>query len=187
MEKRVPSELRTRQNSKGETPKDIFYANHKELSEAVKEEVKVTVKCGIFVAPLFGTVLAAFLNGPGGDNTSMLVDLALAVGNALLFALLSVFWLWSILVPPLSVEVRFSTLLQRRLREVFVFRMGCLHSTLMAIVTIVGLIIGTGSPHAPKHHTASEHWVVVLVGAYWLTLWIYIRFVHPIFQRAKGY
>ncbi|QCE01551.1 hypothetical protein DEO72_LG7g2849 [Vigna unguiculata] len=69
MERSFPSELSRMRNNKGKRPVDVFYDEHKQLSEEIKGAAKVTAKSGMLVATLVATVaFAAVLTVPGGDK-----------------------------------------------------------------------------------------------------------------------
>ncbi|XP_057441462.1 ankyrin repeat-containing protein ITN1-like [Lotus japonicus] len=71
MKKRVPPELTTMRNKDGKTPRDMFYANHRKLSNEVKDTAKAVANSGMVVAALVVTVaFAAALTTPGDKNNA---------------------------------------------------------------------------------------------------------------------
>ncbi|XP_057419045.1 uncharacterized protein LOC130713263 [Lotus japonicus] len=71
VEKRVPPELRAMKNKDGKTPNDMFYANHRKLSDEVKETAKGVANSAMVVAALVVTVaFAAALTTPGDKNNA---------------------------------------------------------------------------------------------------------------------
>ncbi|XP_057419751.1 ankyrin repeat-containing protein ITN1-like [Lotus japonicus] len=71
MKKRVPPELWTMRNKDGMTPNDMFYANHRKLSNEVKDTAKAVAYSCMVVAALVVTVaFAAALTTPGDKNNA---------------------------------------------------------------------------------------------------------------------
>jgi hypothetical protein len=65
----VPPSYLTMKNSKGETPKDIFKKEHKDLQEKGEKWMKETANNCMLVATLIATVVfAATFTVPGGNN-----------------------------------------------------------------------------------------------------------------------
>ncbi|XP_047169552.1 ankyrin repeat-containing protein NPR4-like [Vigna umbellata] len=74
VEKKVPSELRSVRNKKGKRPIDVFYDEHKKLSDEIKESAKGMANSGMVVATLVATVaFAAALTVPGGKKNEWFV------------------------------------------------------------------------------------------------------------------
>ncbi|RZB67332.1 hypothetical protein D0Y65_037622, partial [Glycine soja] len=69
---RVPGELRTMRNNMGKRPIDVFYEEHKKLSEEIKDAGKGIAESGMLVAALVATVAfaAALSNVPVALFTS---------------------------------------------------------------------------------------------------------------------
>ncbi|CAL0307482.1 unnamed protein product [Lupinus luteus] len=98
VEKNVPGELKTRKNNKGKTPKDVFYGNHKKLSDEVKDEAKGIANSGMLVATLIATVVfAAALTVPGDKGSVWFIvfiltnAVALFSSSASIVSFLSIF------------------------------------------------------------------------------------------------
>ncbi|XP_022637367.1 uncharacterized protein LOC111241776 isoform X1 [Vigna radiata var. radiata] len=74
VEKEVPSELRSMRNKKGKRPIDVFYDEHKKLSDEIKESAKGIANSGMVVATLVATVaFAAALTVPGDKKSDWFV------------------------------------------------------------------------------------------------------------------
>ncbi|XP_027150145.1 ankyrin repeat-containing protein NPR4-like [Coffea eugenioides] len=71
-------DLRTRKNSEGQTPRELFLEKHKGLSKDAKEWTKDTSNSCMVVATLVATVaFAAMITVPGGnDSETGMPDLA---------------------------------------------------------------------------------------------------------------
>eukprot|EP00256_Glycine_max_P055113 XP_014622136.1 uncharacterized protein LOC102660976 [Glycine max] len=71
VEWRVPGELRRMRNNMGKRPIDVFYEEHKKLSEEIKDAAKGIAESGMLVAALVATVaFAAALSNVPGDKTN---------------------------------------------------------------------------------------------------------------------
>ena len=86
MEKRVPPELRRMKNSKGQTPRDIFFADHEELFKMDADEARGVANSGILVASIIATIAAPTANAIPSDDTKT---------DPLLFILINAFALFT--------------------------------------------------------------------------------------------
>ena len=84
MEIYVPSALRSVRNNNGKRPIDVFYDEHKQLSNDIKEAAKGIADSGMVVATLVATVaFAAALTVPGDKNNAWFVVFILTNAIAL--------------------------------------------------------------------------------------------------------
>ncbi|KAG5120808.1 hypothetical protein JHK84_039148 [Glycine max] len=81
----VPRELRRMRNNMGKRPIDVFYEEHKTLSEEIKDAGKGIAESGMLVAALVATVAfaAALSNVPGDKTNAWFVVFILANAVAL--------------------------------------------------------------------------------------------------------
>ncbi|ESW13529.1 hypothetical protein PHAVU_008G204400 [Phaseolus vulgaris] len=84
VERNVPRELRSVRNKEGKRPIDVFYDEHKQLSEEIKGEAKDMANYGMLVAILVATVaFAAVLTVPGDKNNAWFIVFILTNAVAL--------------------------------------------------------------------------------------------------------
>jgi len=66
----VPRELRTMRNNMGKIPIDVFYDEHKKLSEEIKDAAKGIAESGMLLAALVATVAFAAALTVSGEKTN---------------------------------------------------------------------------------------------------------------------
>ena len=99
VEKRVPPKFSRIRNSKGKTPKDIFFADHKKLYEEAMEAAKEMAMSGMFVATLVAFIMCrATLTIPYDKTNSRFLPFILINAAALSLASASVIYFWSIFI-----------------------------------------------------------------------------------------
>ncbi|XP_014502949.1 uncharacterized protein LOC106763258 [Vigna radiata var. radiata] len=84
VEKFVPDELRSMKNKKGKRLINVFYDEHKKLSDEIKESAKGIANSGMVVATLVATVaFAAALTAPGDKKNDWFIVFILTNAIAL--------------------------------------------------------------------------------------------------------
>ncbi|TKY57104.1 Ankyrin repeat-containing protein [Spatholobus suberectus] len=155
VEKRVPPELRTMRNNQGKIPIDVFYDEHKKLSEEIKASAKGIAESGMLVATLVATVaFAAALTVPGDKTNVWFIVFILTNAVALFASSASILSFLSNFTSSRFADSKFATSLHPSL---------ILGPTLLIISTVAMVIAFVAASFLIFDHTSK--WVAYVVAS----------------------
>ncbi|KAK7372706.1 hypothetical protein VNO80_06093 [Phaseolus coccineus] len=176
----VPHELTRKRNKKGKRPVDVFYDEHKQLSEQIKRAAKVTAKSGMLVATLVATVaFAAVLTVPGDKSNDWFIVFILANTVALFTSSASILSFLSNFISSRFSESDFVTL-----------HPGLIVGPPLLIISVVSMVMAFTAASFLILDCKTK-WVSYVVASMWVVpLFFYLLFqfsiLDSIFLRRHG-